>query len=91
VSYPSKEDRWRRSRDLVNSGVHRVRTQVLGIQSHEDMRSEKVITIGSGSREDCWIRTWDHVSDPREKNPEMLATGITRLRVAKSLGEKSAS
>jgi hypothetical protein len=47
VSRPSKEDRWQRSRDLANSGVRRVRAQVLGIQSHEDARSEKVITVGS--------------------------------------------
>jgi hypothetical protein len=86
VSRPSKEDRWKRSRDLANSGVRRVRAQVLGIQSHEDARSEKVITVGSGSGK-SWIRTWDRVSEPREKRPE----NFTRLRVAKSLGEKSAS
>jgi hypothetical protein len=28
-------------RDLANLGVHRVRVQVLGIQSHEDVISEK--------------------------------------------------
>jgi hypothetical protein len=91
VNRPSKEDRWQRSRDLANSGVRRVRAQVLGIRSHEDARSEKVISVGSGSREDRWIRTGDRVSEPREKRPGNLATGITRLRVAKSLGEKSAS
>jgi hypothetical protein len=32
----------RRSKDLANSGARRVRAQVLGIQSHEDARSEKV-------------------------------------------------
>jgi hypothetical protein len=61
VSHPSQEDRCQRSRDLANSGVRRVRAQVLGIQSHEDARSEKVITVGSGSQEDRWIRTWDRV------------------------------
>jgi hypothetical protein len=40
VSRPSKEDRWKRSRDLANSGVRRVRAQVLGIQSHEVASSE---------------------------------------------------
>jgi hypothetical protein len=49
-SHPSEKDRWRRSKDLANSGARRVRTQVLGIQSHEDVRSKKVITVGSGSR-----------------------------------------
>jgi hypothetical protein len=49
-SHPSEKDRWRRSKDLANSGARRVRTQVLGIQSHEDARSEKVITVGSRSR-----------------------------------------
>jgi hypothetical protein len=38
-----------------------------------------------------WIRTWDRVSEPHEKRPENLTMGITRLRVEKSLGEKSAS
>jgi hypothetical protein len=38
-----------RSRDLVNSGVHRVRAQVLGIQIHEDARSERRIAVGSRS------------------------------------------
>jgi hypothetical protein len=40
-SCPSEEDKWQRSRDLVNSGVHRVRAQALGTQSHEDTRIEK--------------------------------------------------
>ena len=43
----------------MNSGARRVNAQVLGSQSHEDARSEKVIAVGSGSREDHWIRTWD--------------------------------
>jgi hypothetical protein len=40
-SRPSGKDRWRRSKDLTNSGARRVRAQVLGIQSHEDARREK--------------------------------------------------
>jgi hypothetical protein len=35
VSRPSEEDRWQRSRDLANSGVRRVKAQVLGVQSRE--------------------------------------------------------
>jgi hypothetical protein len=46
-SHPSEEDRWQRSRGLANSGVHRVRAQVLGTQSHGAMRSEK--------KNSCWI------------------------------------
>jgi hypothetical protein len=38
---PSEKDRWRRSKDLVNSGAHRVRELVVNIQSHEDARCEK--------------------------------------------------
>jgi hypothetical protein len=34
-SRPSEEDRWQRSRDLANSGVRRVKAQVLGTPSHE--------------------------------------------------------
>jgi hypothetical protein len=35
VDRPSEEDRSQRSRDLVNSGVRRVKSQVLGVQSRE--------------------------------------------------------
>jgi hypothetical protein len=80
--HPSEKDRWRRSKDLANSRARRVRAQVLGIQSHKDARSEKVITIGSGSWDDCWIQTWDHASKPREKNLEDLATKIAKSRVS---------
>jgi hypothetical protein len=34
-SHPSEEDRWQRSRDLMNSEVHKVRAQSLGAPSHE--------------------------------------------------------
>ena len=34
-SRPSEEDRWQRSRDLVNSEVRRVRTQELGALNRE--------------------------------------------------------
>ena len=78
VSCPSEEERWRISRDLANSIVRRVRAQVLGIQSHKDARSEKVITIGSGSWDDCWIHTWNRASKPREKKIEDLAMKIAR-------------
>jgi hypothetical protein len=79
-SRPSEGDRWRRLRDLTNSGVRRVNAQVLGVQSHEDARSEKVITVGSRSREDHWIRMWDRASEPHEKRLENLATKIVKLR-----------
>jgi hypothetical protein len=49
LSRPSEEDRCQRSSDLANSEVCRFRAQVLGIQSHEDARGEKVIAVGSGS------------------------------------------
>jgi hypothetical protein len=39
-SRPSKEDRRQRSRDIVNSKVHRVRAQELGAPSHEIVRSQ---------------------------------------------------
>jgi hypothetical protein len=35
------EDRWQRSGDLTNSGVHRVKAQILGVSSHEDARLRK--------------------------------------------------
>jgi hypothetical protein len=34
-SHPSEEDRWQRSRDLMNSKVHKVRAQSLGAPSRE--------------------------------------------------------
>jgi hypothetical protein len=78
--HPFEEDRWQRSRDLANSGARRVRAQTLGTPSHEDARSEKEIAVGSGSREDRWIRTWDRASEPREKRLENLATEIAKSR-----------
>jgi hypothetical protein len=36
-----REDRWHRSKDLVNLEVHRVRTQTLGAPSCKDVKSEK--------------------------------------------------
>jgi hypothetical protein len=38
----SKWDRWRRSKDLVNSGARRVRAQPLGTSSHEEARRKEV-------------------------------------------------
>lgn len=35
VSHPSGEDRWQKSRDLVNSGARKVNAQVFGVKSHE--------------------------------------------------------
>jgi hypothetical protein len=34
-SCPYEEDRWQRSRDLRNLGVHRVNSQVVGVKSRE--------------------------------------------------------
>jgi hypothetical protein len=56
MSRPSEKDMWRRSKDLTNSGARRLRVQVLGIQSHEDVRSENV-----NSR---WIRIAGGPLDP---------------------------
>jgi hypothetical protein len=42
LSHPSKEDRWKRSEDLMNSKVHRVRAQGLSTPSHEK-KSHEVI------------------------------------------------
>jgi hypothetical protein len=33
--HPFEEDRWQRSRDLINSKVRKVRAQELGAPSHE--------------------------------------------------------
>jgi hypothetical protein len=56
-SRPSEEDRWKRSRDLVDSEVHRVRAQRLGAPSREVAKSRGARTvIGSREREDHWIR-----------------------------------
>jgi hypothetical protein len=71
----------------VNLGVRRVRAQTLGTPSHEDARHEKKITIGSGSREDHWIHTWDRASEPHEK-PEVLALGFASCEGPKSRQDK---
>jgi hypothetical protein len=56
-SRPSEEDRWQRSRDLMNSEVRRVRAQELGAPSREVAKSRGArIVVGSRSREDRWIR-----------------------------------
>jgi hypothetical protein len=41
VSHPSEEDRWQRSKDLVNLEDRRVRTKTLDTLSHEYASSEK--------------------------------------------------
>jgi hypothetical protein len=51
--HPSEEDRWQRSKDLVNSEVRKVRAQGLGAPSHEIVKC-------SGMRD-----TWqNHASGP---------------------------
>jgi hypothetical protein len=55
-----------------------VNIRVVGIQSHEGARSEKVITVGYRSREDRWIRTWDPASEPREKRLKNLVMEIVK-------------
>jgi hypothetical protein len=65
---------------IMNSGVRRVKIQVLGIASHEDTSGERRITVGSRSQEDRWIRVWDQVLGPRKKRFKSLATGVMRLR-----------
>jgi hypothetical protein len=81
-SHSSKEDRCQISKGLANSGVCRVKVQVLGITSRKDTSGERRTTIGSRTQEDHWIHTWGRVSGPRKKRFESLATGITRLREA---------
>jgi hypothetical protein len=44
-SRPSVEDRWQRSRDLVNSGVRRTKAQALGVPSHELRSGERIGTV----------------------------------------------
>jgi hypothetical protein len=44
-SRPSVEDRWQRSRDLVNSGVRRTKAQALGVPSHERRSGERIGTV----------------------------------------------
>jgi hypothetical protein len=56
-SRPSEEDRWQRSRDLVNSEVHRVRVQVFGTPSRETRGARKKVAVGSGSQENRRIYT----------------------------------
>jgi hypothetical protein len=48
VSHPSEENRWQRSRDLMNSEVRRIKAQVLSVQSCE-ARGHGV----AKEREDC--------------------------------------
>jgi hypothetical protein len=55
-SRSSEKDRCQRSRGLANSGVRRVRAQVLGTLSHEDARSEK--------EDNHWIRIVGGPLDP---------------------------
>jgi hypothetical protein len=52
VSHPSEKDRWKRSRDLMNLGVRRVKVQVFGITSREVASGERRTVIGSGTPED---------------------------------------
>jgi hypothetical protein len=41
------EDRWKIPEDLMNSGVRRVKAQILGVSSHEDARLRKCDRIVS--------------------------------------------
>jgi hypothetical protein len=56
-SRPSEEDRWQRSRDLVNSEVRRVRVQAFGTPSRETRGARKKVAVGSGSQENRRIYT----------------------------------
>jgi hypothetical protein len=58
VIHPSEEDRWQRSKDLVNSEVLRVRTQTLDTLSHEYTSSEK--------EDNRWIQITGGPLDPHE-------------------------
>jgi hypothetical protein len=66
--------------DLTNLGVRRLKSETLGIQSHEDARSEKVNSRWIRIAGDHWICTWDRVSGPRKERLENLDVGIARLR-----------
>jgi hypothetical protein len=62
---PSEEDRWQRSRDLVNSEVRKVRAQRLGAPSRE-WRSREEET-------DHWIQ---RMGGPLDQEPHRLRAQI---------------
>jgi hypothetical protein len=72
--------RWQRSRDLANSGVRRVKAQVLGVQSREARGREAAKWREDRSRpseEDRWQRSRD-----------LANSGVRRVR-AQTLGTPS--
>jgi hypothetical protein len=71
---PFEEDKWQRSRDLVNSEVRKVRAQELGAPSHE-WRSHE-ITRSVDSR---WIQV---TGGPLDQEPHRLSCiwGFERLK-----------
>jgi hypothetical protein len=62
-SRPSEEDRWQRSRDLANSGVRRVRAQVLGTRKSSEER-EDCSERRTGGRDREISRTSSRVGSP---------------------------
>jgi hypothetical protein len=49
LSRPSGEDRWQRSRDLANSGVRRVKAQVLVFKVARREYAKREVARGSGA------------------------------------------
>jgi hypothetical protein len=67
-SHPSTDDRWQRSRDLANSGVHRTKAQALGVAIQERRSGERIETI--------------HMKRTRGRDQGDLAnSGVRRLKV----------
>jgi hypothetical protein len=74
-SRPSEKDRWQRSRDLMNSGVHRVKSQVLGTPSHEAAKWREA-------------RSRPSEEDRLQRSRDLANSGVRRVR-AQTLGTAS--